>query len=107
MTSGSVLAVDMGGTKMAVGIVAADGHVVTHSRTPTPPAADAETIWSALLQAIEVLPGLGPPKYEPIKAITFHTRSTSKFYGDGYAVDAGCPRRSSTASAPRRRAWSQ
>jgi isopenicillin N synthase-like dioxygenase len=36
---------------------------------------------------LEVLPGLGKPKYEPIKAITFHTRSTSKFYGDGYAVE--------------------
>ncbi|HEX8232098.1 MAG TPA: 2OG-Fe(II) oxygenase family protein [Caulobacteraceae bacterium] len=39
-------------------------------------------------EVLEVLPGLGPPKYEPIKAITFHTRSTSKFYGDDYAVEA-------------------
>jgi isopenicillin N synthase-like dioxygenase len=38
-------------------------------------------------EILEVLPGLGPPKYPPIKAITFHTRSTSKFYGDGYAVE--------------------
>jgi isopenicillin N synthase-like dioxygenase len=38
-------------------------------------------------EMLEVLPGLGAPKYEPIKAITFHTRSTSKFYGDDYAVD--------------------
>jgi isopenicillin N synthase-like dioxygenase len=38
-------------------------------------------------EVLEVLPGLGEPKYEPIKAITFHTRSTSKFYGDGYAVE--------------------
>ena len=37
---------------------------------------------------LEVLPGLGPPKYEPVKAIAFHTRSTSKFYGDDYAVEA-------------------
>lgn len=36
---------------------------------------------------LEVLPGLGAPRCEPIKAITFHTRSTSKFYGDGYAVE--------------------
>src|SRR5438874_2654678 len=36
-------------------------------------------------EILEVLPGLGAPKYEPIKAITFHTRSTSKFYGDDYA----------------------
>jgi isopenicillin N synthase-like dioxygenase len=39
-------------------------------------------------EMLEVLPGLGPPKYEPIKAITFHTRSTSKFYGDHYAVES-------------------
>ena len=38
-------------------------------------------------EILEVLPGLPDPKYEPIKAITFHTRSTSKFYGDDYAVD--------------------
>ena len=37
-------------------------------------------------ELLEVLPGLGEPKYPPIKAITFHTRSTSKFYGDNYAV---------------------
>jgi isopenicillin N synthase-like dioxygenase len=37
-------------------------------------------------EMLDVLPGLGPPRYEPIKAIVFHTRSTSKFYGDDYAV---------------------
>ena len=37
-------------------------------------------------EILEVLPGLGEPRYEPIRAITFHTRSTSKFYGDDYAV---------------------
>ncbi|HEX5182991.1 MAG TPA: 2OG-Fe(II) oxygenase family protein [Allosphingosinicella sp.] len=39
-------------------------------------------------ESLEVLPGLGPPKYEPIKAIAFHTRSTSKFYGEDYAIDS-------------------
>jgi isopenicillin N synthase-like dioxygenase len=39
-------------------------------------------------EILEVLPGLGAPRYEPIKAITFHTRSTSKFYGDEYAVES-------------------
>jgi isopenicillin N synthase-like dioxygenase len=38
-------------------------------------------------EVLEVLPGLGEPRYEPVKAIAFHTRSTSKFYGDDYAVD--------------------
>jgi isopenicillin N synthase-like dioxygenase len=39
-------------------------------------------------EVLEVLPGLGTPKYPPIKAIAFHTRSTSKFYGDDYAVES-------------------
>ncbi|MDB4534757.1 hypothetical protein N9242_07785 [Vicingaceae bacterium] len=38
-------------------------------------------------EMLEVLPGCGPPKYEPISAIKFHTHSTSKFYGEAYAVD--------------------
>jgi isopenicillin N synthase-like dioxygenase len=38
-------------------------------------------------EMLEVLQGLGEPRYDPIKAIAFHTRSTSKFYGDGYAVE--------------------
>ncbi len=38
---------------------------------------------------LEVLPGLAPAKYEPIKALHFHTSSTSKFYGDDYAVTEG------------------
>jgi isopenicillin N synthase-like dioxygenase len=39
-------------------------------------------------EVLEVLPGLGEPKYPPIKAITFHTRTTAKFYGDDYAVES-------------------
>ena len=38
-------------------------------------------------EMLEVLPGLAEPKYPPVKAINFHTRSTSKFYGDDYAVE--------------------
>jgi isopenicillin N synthase-like dioxygenase len=38
-------------------------------------------------ELLEVLPGLGDPKYPPVRAIAFHTHSTSKFYGDDYAVD--------------------
>jgi isopenicillin N synthase-like dioxygenase len=37
-------------------------------------------------ELLEVLPGLGTPRYEPIKAIEFHTRTTAKYYGDDYAV---------------------
>jgi len=39
------------------------------------------------LDVLRVLPGLANPKYEPIKVITFHTRTTAKFYGDDYAVE--------------------
>jgi isopenicillin N synthase-like dioxygenase len=38
-------------------------------------------------ELLEVLPGLGTPKYDPIPVITFHTRTTAKFYGDDYAVE--------------------
>jgi isopenicillin N synthase-like dioxygenase len=38
-------------------------------------------------EILEVLPGLGEPKYEPISAIQFHTHITSKYYGDDYAVE--------------------
>ena len=36
-------------------------------------------------ETLEVLPGCGQPKYEPINAELFHTRITSKYYGDDYA----------------------
>ena len=38
-------------------------------------------------EILEVLPGLGAPKYAPIRAEDFHTRITSKYYGDDYADD--------------------
>ena len=37
-------------------------------------------------EILDVLPGLAPPKYEPINVVTFHTRTTAKFYGDDYAT---------------------
>jgi isopenicillin N synthase-like dioxygenase len=58
----------------------------SHSNNPRVTFPIAVYLWEDEL--LEVLPGLGTPKYEPIKAITFHTRSTSKFYGDGYAVES-------------------
>jgi isopenicillin N synthase-like dioxygenase len=59
-----------------------DGSHLTRTRVSFPMAV---YVWEDEL--LEVLPGLGEPKYEPVKAITFHTRSTSKFYGDDYAVE--------------------
>jgi len=38
-------------------------------------------------EVLEVLPGIPNPKYEPVKVLPFHTRITSKYYGEGYAVD--------------------
>jgi len=38
-------------------------------------------------EMIEVLPNLPDPKYPPVRAETFHTRITSKYYGDAYAVE--------------------
>ena len=38
-------------------------------------------------ELLEVLPNTGTPKYNPISAIDFHTRITSKYYGDDYAVN--------------------
>ena len=58
-----------------------DGSHLTTARTSFPMAV---YVWED--EILDVLPGLGEPKYEPIKAITFHTRSTSKFYGDDHAV---------------------
>jgi hypothetical protein len=42
-------------------------------------------VWEEEL--LEVLPGLGEPKYPPVSAITFHTHTTAKYYGDDYAVN--------------------
>jgi isopenicillin N synthase-like dioxygenase len=39
-------------------------------------------------EILEVLPGLGEPKYPPVSAIAFHTRITAKYYGDDYAVES-------------------
>ena len=60
-----VLAIDIGGTKLAAGVVAPDGHVLTAERTPTPQGAgaDAEALWAALeavlAAAVAGAPGVG------------------------------------------------
>src|SRR5581483_3922719 len=61
----------------------ADGSHLSEPRVSFPMAV---YIWED--EILKVLPGLGEPKYPPVKAIAFHTRSTSKFYGDGYAVES-------------------
>ena len=56
MADQTVLAVDMGGTKIAVGIVGHDGRVLVRTRTLTPTEPDAEVVWAALSDAIDALP---------------------------------------------------
>ena len=55
------LAVDIGGTKLAAGIVDGAGAVLRSFRVPTPPAGSAEELWAALGDAIrpvlEAAPG--------------------------------------------------
>jgi glucokinase len=48
----SVLAVDVGGTKMAAGIVSADGDLLSRSQRPTPKVDDAEAVLGVLLDAV-------------------------------------------------------
>jgi glucokinase len=53
----SVLAVDVGGTKLAVAVVDGTGRVVRAARaaTPTGPRADAETLWEAVDRLVTAL----------------------------------------------------
>jgi glucokinase len=53
--SESILAVDIGGTKMAVGLVDRTGRVGWNSRVPTPPG-DGETVWAALEALLAKVP---------------------------------------------------
>ncbi|MGP3913969.1 ROK family protein [Nonomuraea sp. 10N515B] len=48
-----ILAIDVGGTKMAAGLVAGDGTVTLSARVPTPQGADASTLWKTLAELIE------------------------------------------------------
>jgi glucokinase len=44
----SALALDVGGTKLAAGVVDQGGRLLTWARTPTPAGLDAEQVWQAL-----------------------------------------------------------
>ena len=54
---GQVLAVDIGGTKMAVAVVSATGSVLWQTRAPTPPAGDSDRLWSTVVSLVESVPG--------------------------------------------------
>ncbi|MBG0814999.1 ROK family protein [Planomonospora sp. ID82291] len=57
---GSVLAVDIGGTKFAAALVGSDGGVRAAERVATPPGGDAETLWTALDALITAVVGDTP-----------------------------------------------
>ncbi len=50
--SGAVLAVDVGATKLAVGLIDVEGNVVRHDRVPTP-GGDGEAVWAALVGLVD------------------------------------------------------
>jgi glucokinase len=56
----TILALDVGGTKLAAGLVTTDGAVVAHDRIATPQAADAEVLWDAVVALVDrLLAGTG------------------------------------------------
>lgn len=54
MTS-PVLALDVGGTKLAGGLVAPDGSVLVQHQVPTPATDDAAVLWSAVVELVDSL----------------------------------------------------
>ena len=48
----STLALDIGGTKIAAGIVDANGRLLHHNRQPTPRSADPDEVWAAAQRTI-------------------------------------------------------
>jgi glucokinase len=52
----SALAVDIGGTKIAAGLVDEHGTITTRVETPTPATADADALWSTVADLLDSLP---------------------------------------------------
>jgi glucokinase len=78
-----VLAIDVGGTKMAAALVEPGGRVGAYERivTPRPPRVDADGLWRTLLALIDKLPiqrlagigvGCGGPMWWPSGAVSPH-----------------------------------
>lgn len=67
-------------------------HRVSQPRDPQARTAPRVSVPMAIYlwedEILEVLPGLGEPRYAPVSAIAFHTHTTAKYYGADYAVDA-------------------
>ncbi|HET7013800.1 MAG TPA: ROK family protein [Streptosporangiaceae bacterium] len=50
---GPILAIDIGGTKLAAGVAEPGGRLITSAQVPTPAEADGENIWRALESLLE------------------------------------------------------
>jgi glucokinase len=57
-TPETVVAIDIGGTKLAVGVVARDGSISARDVVPTPVGTDADGLFDAVASAAETLPGV-------------------------------------------------
>jgi glucokinase len=55
------LAIDVGGTKLAAGLVTDDGEVAARSSAPTPDTDDAEAVFDRLLVVLDAVGGNGEP----------------------------------------------
>jgi glucokinase len=60
--SGSALAVDVGGTKLAAGLVDGKGALISNTRAATPRTTDPEEVWAALQGVIEEVLHRGEPE---------------------------------------------
>lgn len=56
MRDGTVIAVDVGGTKMAAGLVSGTGEVLWQKRSPTPPGGDENELWSTIASLLDSVP---------------------------------------------------
>jgi len=56
MAKAHVLAVDIGGTKMAAAMVDADGQIIARARAATPETRDPEVLFAALVSVVDSLP---------------------------------------------------
>lgn len=56
MRDGTLIAVDVGGTKMAAGIVSGAGEVLWQERSPTPPGGDEGELWSTVASLLDSIP---------------------------------------------------
>jgi glucokinase len=63
----TILALDIGGTKMAAGLVDAAGTVLANDRVDTPPDGDAETLWASVVRVVDSV--LASPDAVPYDAV--------------------------------------